>query len=113
MITTTVQCEILPWPGHGHELPWCQAHRQTEAACFKAERDRLRVELRVACENLGKARAWLDLWRTGLPNASVKSLEEALGMDEEPAAASERGIFCLEHRKVMTDGVCPKCRAGG
>lgn len=78
----------------------------TETACWKAERDRLRLELRVACENLGKARAWLDLWRTGLPNASVKALEEALGMNEEPA---EKGVFCIEHRKVMIDGVCPKC----
>lgn len=22
---------------------------------------------------------------------------------------SEVGVFCLEHRKVMTDGICPKC----
>ncbi len=22
-----------------------------------------------------------------------------------------QGVFCLEHRKVMTDGTCPKCLA--
>ena len=23
--------------------------------------------------------------------------------------AEEKGVFCLEHKKVMVDGVCPKC----
>jgi hypothetical protein len=31
------------------------------------------------------------------------------GASEGGKADDSKGIFCLEHRKVMTNGICPKC----
>lgn len=72
--------------------------------CTEAELEQTKLEnrdLRGALDGMVRA---FDPNQCSKDPAVVKAREVLTGQRKP-----EVGVFCLEHRKVMTNGICPKC----
>jgi hypothetical protein len=113
---TTGKCEDCGLiDGHSNACHEAAPFRQIEALYDKLEASELQIkDLRKALNRIALL--------PGLP--AVRIAVEALKASEKRlcehvyinyqcekcgAGDPNKGVFCLEHRRVMTNGTCPKC----